>query len=412
MDVIIGAGISGLSYAAFLPHKNYLILEAAPSPGGYCKTTFKDGFVWDYSGHFFHFQDEEIKRFVTSPMDKKNLLNVKRRAQIYYKNNYIDFPFQKNIHQLAKEEFIDCLYGLYFRGKKSPGNFKEMLNLRYGDAICKKFLYPYNEKIYKDSLALLDVNAMGRFFPHADMEEIVRNFKIKDDYTYNSFFLYPSGGAFEYIKSILTRVLHDRIFLNEKAVEVNLKNKTLRTSLRTIQYDNLISTVPFFQLLTMLKIDFNESLYNYSKVLVLNMGFDKKGSSRNHWVYFPDREYCFYRVGYYDNILNADRMSLYVELSFMRKEKIDIVKMREYVLSELKKTEIIKDQKLISWQALIMDPAYVYIEAQSQKDVKEKREYLSKKNIYTLGRYGRWKYCSIEDNIKDAGELAMRLNSV
>ena len=26
----------------------------------------------------------------------------------------IDFPFQKNIHQLPQADFIDCLYDLYF----------------------------------------------------------------------------------------------------------------------------------------------------------------------------------------------------------------------------------------------------------------------------------------------------------
>jgi protoporphyrinogen oxidase len=409
MDIIIGAGISGLSYAAFLPHKNYLILEATSSPGGYCKTTFKDGFIWDYSGHFFHFQDDEIKKFITSPMDKKNLLSVNRCSKIYYKNKYIDFPFQKNIHQLQKEEFIDCLYDLYFREKKKPNNFREMLAYRYGKSICTKFLYPYNEKIYKDNLELLDVNAMGRFFPHANLSEIAKNFKIKDDSSYNSFFLYPRGGAFDYIKSLLTNIENGKLFLNEKALEINPENKTLITSLRTIKYDNLISTTPFPELLKMLKIDFKKSLYNYSKVLVFNLGFDKKGSSRNHWVYFPEREYFFYRVGYYDNILNSDRMSLYVELSFKRDEKIDISIMKENVLSDLRKTQIIKDHKLISWQALIMDPAYVYVEERSKKDLKEKKAYLNNIDIYPIGRYGSWKYCSIEDNIKDARDLARKL---
>ena len=53
MDIIIGAGATGLSYAAFTGN-DYCIIEADNSIGGYCKTVKQDGFVWDYSGHFFH----------------------------------------------------------------------------------------------------------------------------------------------------------------------------------------------------------------------------------------------------------------------------------------------------------------------------------------------------------------------
>ena len=55
MDLIIGAGISGLSYANFIEN-DFFIVEKESEPGGYCKTIKRNGFVWDYSGHFFHFQ--------------------------------------------------------------------------------------------------------------------------------------------------------------------------------------------------------------------------------------------------------------------------------------------------------------------------------------------------------------------
>ena len=46
-------------------------------------------------------------------MNRERLVHVNKHTQIYYKGNYIDFPFQKNIHQLEKDEFIDCLYDLF-----------------------------------------------------------------------------------------------------------------------------------------------------------------------------------------------------------------------------------------------------------------------------------------------------------
>ena len=57
-------------------------------------------------------------------------------------------------------------------------------------------------------------------------------------------------------------------------------------------------------------------MFSWNKVLVFNLGFDRKGPSGVHWIYYPDRERSFYRVGFYDNIFDSDRMSLYVELGY------------------------------------------------------------------------------------------------
>ena len=48
--LIIGAGISGLSFANFTANPDYLIVEAQPEVGGYCRTVRRDGFVWDWGG--------------------------------------------------------------------------------------------------------------------------------------------------------------------------------------------------------------------------------------------------------------------------------------------------------------------------------------------------------------------------
>ena len=101
MDVIIGAGVTGLTYANYTAN-DYLILEQENHTGGLCNTIFQDGFVWDYSGHFFHFQDPKIAQFISERIDQSKLVKVDKHTQIRYKNRLIDFPFQKNIHQLSK----------------------------------------------------------------------------------------------------------------------------------------------------------------------------------------------------------------------------------------------------------------------------------------------------------------------
>ena len=87
--LIIGGGITGLSAASFLEKDyDYLVLESSNELGGYCKTTKRNGFVWDYSGHFFHFRNSEIKQYMMSEMNCEKVEIQKITDIDYTINNY------------------------------------------------------------------------------------------------------------------------------------------------------------------------------------------------------------------------------------------------------------------------------------------------------------------------------------
>ena len=408
MDIVIGAGVSGLSYSCFTKN-SYLVIEKEQEIGGYCRTIKQDGFVWDYSGHFFHFQNPDIKAFVLENINIDELCEVKKNTQILYKDRYIDFPFQKNIHQLEKEEFIDCLYDLFVaRDDEMKNSFKNMVYSNFGKGIAEKFLIPYNQKLYACDLDRLDSRAMGRFFPKASREEIILNFRDSKNISYNSSFIYPKGGAIEYVNSLVKRLDSSKISLKEEVTSIDILHKEVKTTRRTIKYDNLISTMPFPMLLDKCGIDYDPDIYTWNKVLVFNLGFDKKGDDvKNSWVYIPDPDILFYRVGYYDNILNTNKMSLYVEIGFSKDMLLsDITEYLDRTLADLRKIKIVSDQHLVSWNYVIMDPAYVHINKKSIEEVQSLKDKFAKHNVYSIGRYGSWTYCSIEDNILEAKKLA------
>jgi len=409
MILIVGAGVTGLSAANFLTHDDYLILDKEPEVGGYCRTIKQDGFVWDYSGHFFHFRDDKIKEYLLSRMDRTEIVEVAKSSKIYYKGTLVDFPFQKNIHQLPKEEFIECLYDLYFREKNDSPNFRDMLISRFGKAICEKFLIPYNEKVYACDLALLDKDAMGRFFPHADVGQIIRNFRYKDNASYNSTFTYARGGAFEYIKPLLQQLDPAKIALREELVEVDVGKKLAVTSRRTIRFDALVTTIPLPRFLKLARLEHDPSIYSYSKVAVFNLGFDKKGDTKNHWIYYPQKDISFYRIGYYDNIFGDARMSLYVEIGLKANAHVTRDLLLRVVLDDLRKVGVISDQELVSDSFVELDPAYVHINTACENDRKRQLQLLKTHDIYSIGRYGGWRYCSIEDNIIEAQQVAREL---
>ncbi len=417
--LVIGAGISGLSFLNWLrPElRDFIVLEGEAEIGGFCRTVERDGFVWDYSGHFFHFKHPDIERYLVERMQGQSILKVDKVSWIRHGDRYIDFPFQKNIHQLPQDELIECLYDLYFRDAKgAPSNFKDMLYQKLGRGIAERFLVPYNEKLYATDLATLDVDAMGRFFPHADIGDIIKNFKAADNASYNAHFTYPAGGAIQYVHALAKDLDAGRIALSDKLVKLDLKNKVATTSKgRQIAYEHVISSAPFPKLLGMTDLSWDPTIYTANKVLVFNLGFDRKGPREPHWIYYADKSLVFYRVGFYDNIFNTERMSMYVEIGMpvdAQPSAAEVEVYRARVLEDLAKVGVVTDHQLVAQHSVLLDPAYVHITKASQADVAAKKAILATAGVHSIGRYGSWTYCSIEDNIVEARALSERFNAI
>lgn len=409
--VVVGAGVSGLGFANFIcecePAARVLVLEREAEAGGYCRTVIRDGFVWDYSGHFFHFKHPEIEHWLRARMPGQRIETITKQSFIRYAGRDIDFPFQKNIHQLAQDEFIECLYDLFFRPAGEVTSFLDMLYKRLGRGITEKFLRPYNEKLYATSLDALDPDAMGRFFPHADVADIIANMKPgARDAGYNATFTYPQGGAIEYVKALLHDVA-DCVALDEGVTAIDPAARTVTTPKRTVSYRHLVSSMPLPALLRMCGIA--HAGFTSNKVLVFNLGFDRKGPRGVHWMYFPDRSISFYRVGWYDNIFDTDRMSLYVEIGLAHDEQVDVDAMRARVLADLAREKIVDGHRLVAHHDVILDPAYVHITQASLAATAQHRRDLAAQGIHSVGRYGGWTYCSIEDNLVETRALASEL---
>ena len=412
--LIIGAGISGLTFANYVK-SDYLIVEKESEVGGYCRTVKRNGYVWDYAGHFFHFNTEEFKKKFLDKMPKDDIIYNDKCTKILYKGKFIDFPFQTNIHQLDKEEFIDCLYDLFNKEEKDKyDNFLDMLYGKFGKSIVEKFLKPYNEKLYAVDLTKLDVDAMGRFFPYADKEAIINNMKNSKVNSYNASFLYPKNGAASFIKILYDGLDKNKVLLNTSVTSLDLYKKIAKLSNgEEVEYEYLINTMPLNKFLKL--IGGHDSLVDemsYNKVLVLNLGFDKSSPlcKKEHWLYIPSKDCNYYRIGFYNNILGEEKLSMYVEIGYGKDDKItdkEIEKQLKLTLENLQKSGIIsKDMKLVDHETIIMDPAYVHIETETTKKIDKLKEDFKNKNVYTIGRYGAWIYNSMEDSMVKAKELA------
>ena len=405
--LIVGGGITGISLASFLGDSDYLIVDKDSELGGYCKTTIRNGFVWDYSGHFFHFTNPTIKEYVLENMSSE-IISVNKKTHIYYKNNLIDFPFQYNIHQLPNDEFIECLYDLFNSNENEVKTFKDYVKKTLGESICNKFVIPYNEKLYSCNLDKLDYDAMGRFFPKTITGKDLL-LQLKNNNTtksYNDTFIYPKGGSIEFVKSILKRVDENKILLNTEIIGIDLENKIAKTNKGNVKFNKLVNTMPFNNFMRLMGEEVSDLTSN--KVVVFNLGFDKPSELDSNWIYYPGDE-VFYRIGFYDNIFNTDKMSLYVEIGMEQNQEINKETLLNKVLEDLSRVGVVNEHNLIDHEMIVMNPAYVHITKKS-KDIYN--SWCKKNNpdgLFSIGRYGSWTYCSIEDNIIQAKDLSSEI---
>ena len=412
--LIIGAGISGLTAANYLK-KDYLLIEKENEPGGYCRTIHRGDYVWDYAGHFFHFKTDEFRRLFHENIPEQDIISQTKRTKILYKGQLVDYPFQTNIHQLEKQEFIDCLYDLFQRKEKTEySDFLDMLYGKFGKSIVEKFLRPYNEKLYACDLHQLDKDAMGRFFPYADIPQIIANMKREQDSSYNSTFLYPRNGAGSFLDVLYRRLDATKVRLGCTLTRVDAERRLAYTDVgEEISFEYLINTAPLNHFLAMLGTDAALELngrLSYNKVLVFNLGFSKKSAFKEHWIYVPDKDVNYYRIGFYDNILSTDKLSMYVEIGYPKDAAVDTEQQLALTLENLKRCGIVtEDNSLIASSTILMDPAYVHIRRDTEAAIAEMKRSLAVSGIHTIGRYGGWTYCSMEDCMLEAKELVQAL---
>ena len=143
---------------------------------------------------------------------------------------------------------------------------------------------------------------------------------------------------------------------------------------------------------------YDPDVFSHNKVAVFNLGFDRKGLEAVHWIYYPQKELSFYRV----------EVGLPGEAEL---EADDWGALKARVLADLQTCGVVDDQTLVASHEVLLDPAYVHITMRSDAEAAAKRTLLAEQNVHSIGRYGGWTYCSIEDNIVEARALAGRLTT-
>lgn len=424
--IIIGAGLTGLSAAYHLEQAGYTdfqIFEKEPEIGGLCKSIIQDGFTFDFTGHLLHISDPYFEKIVEQSIQKINLNPIQRRSFIYSHGVYTDYPFQTNLFGLPKEVVTECIEKFVQRPKKSVSNsFYHWAVHNFGLGIAKEFFIPYQTKIFGYDIRKITASWTGRFVPATSLSQIITGALSRQntDLGYNANFFYPkSGGIFSWVKEF-SKKIQTAVQTNHYVKQIDQKNRIVHfTNGRAEKYDHLISTMPLNLLLKMstecsnqnLKLAVNKLACN--SVINFNLGLNRPQISDKHWIYFPEQKYAFYRLGFYHNFSKSvtppNCSSVYGEFAYYRKSKNYINETLKNALIETKKLLKIDDKDIITQKIISIPHAYVIYNFWREKNLPKIHTILNNQQIYSCGRYGEWKYSSMQEAILDGQKVVSKI---
>ena len=420
--LILGAGLAGLSTAYFLKKRKIasFLFEKESSCGGLCRSYKIDGFTFDISGHLLHFRNKHSLGLIKSILGN-NLEKHKRKAYVYTFNRIIPYPFQLNFHYLPKEISQKCLSGFIKAHNDGSGtkgnNFVEWSYYKFGKAITDYFMVPYNRKFWRFPLDKMHYKGIEKFIVIPKLRDIKRSIsgRNRKNFGYSAFFWYPKEGGIEELTKGLAAGIKT-ICLNSEVTEVDLRKRTVKFSNgRNEQFDTLVSTVPLPELSRILKglplgikNEFNK--LKWLSIININFAVNKPIHPQSHWIYFPDRNVYFFRVGFFHNFSTSlapkNRGSIYVEVSYSG-GNAGVRNIVGRVENHLKKVGVIEDGvKIIHKSVDNIKYAYPIYDTNYQKSRSRILKFLSKNNIIACGRFGSWQYMSMEDVILESRKVS------
>lgn len=433
--LIIGAGLTGLSCSIHLK-KNHLLVESEKEPGGIVRTRIKHGgFYCDGTGHWLHLRNPDMKAMVHEALGD-NIVEYSRKARIFSKGGHTLFPFQANLAGLPGEVILECLTGLWkarhpedfglVADTTASTSFGESIQRLFGEGIANHFMTPYNEKLLGVPLTGISPRYAERFVPKPSIEDILNGaFGFsKESLGYNATFIYPRSGGI----GALPRALVDHYGIKPEygvsvtGIDMDAHIACLSDG-RSIHYDNMVSTMPlinFLKLLRQTPLSVTESSLKLRATTVHYFDIGVRGpgaeGSDFHWVYFPESEFVFYRVGSYSavhrELAPEGCRSYYVEISGGYEAfRDDLEGLKQRVIQDLIKGETLSPKDEILFMDLCEIPyAYVVFDSHYEEARTTILTQLETHDVQSCGRWGGWNYGGMEDALLEGRGAARHIN--
>jgi protoporphyrinogen oxidase len=430
-NVILGAGLAGLTAAYTLREAGddeWQTYDRADRVGGHARSTFVDGYTFDYGPHILFTIDPEIGPLIRDLLGD-NFVAQHRRAFIYHAAHdvYTRFPFQAHLNGLPPDVVADCLVGLVraverqARGEFSPTNYEEWMRGFFGDAISDRLMIPYARKIWTVEPSTMDFNWIGRRVPTPDVERII-NGALHDDVDQvgaTAEFWYPRRGGIEALPRALgARVGNVNLGMELERLEPQRRRLTFRGG-ETVDFDRAIYTLPLNHLTRLVpdlppRVQRACSDLRYQGILCIDVAVDRGHLSDYHWVYYYEPGFPFHRLSFPANFsvenVPPGKSSISLEVAFRAGTAVDEDAAVTETLAALRRAGVLDaDDRVEFVQTKAIEPAYVIYDLRHSENVEIIRAWLQEHGITIAGRFGEWQYANMDHAMRGGMNAARSL---
>jgi len=422
---ILGGGLTGLSLARLLHERGdeVVVLEAESETGGLCRSRTGSGFTFDIGGsHIIFSRDLEVLSFMRR-MIADNEQRNNRHTKIFYKGQYVKYPFENGLADLPDEDRLACTFGFIRnliaveKGEVPlPANFKEWIYYTFGDGIAECYLVPYNEKIWKYPTDEMSHHWVDGRIPRPPVEDIIKSaIGIETEgYTHQSVFSYPLDGGIEALVHAIARPVVPFIRTGFKVKSVKKSGTTWQISngKETVTADRVISTIPVQHLLPCLEkvparvMEACQSL-KYNSLICVNVGY--RGSVPEiSWLYVPDpglgkTNRISFPSSYSRHVAPEGHSAVLAEITHQPGDEISGItdtEVTEEVLGMLEKMGIGKREDVVFTSVERQPYAYVVYDLEYQENIAIVKEFCRLAGIPLVGRFSQFEYLNMDGCIR------------
>ncbi len=415
-NIVIGAGVSGLSAARLLKENNkeVLVLEKADKPGGLIKCDRVDGHLFHrVGGHVFNTRNQQVADWFWGQFKKdEQFLSARRKAGINIQNKTVGYPIENYLYQLDSQtvtSIINELMDLDKQGNKAPSeynNFEAFLKGNFGEQLFKLYFEPYNNKIWKTDLSKVALSWLDGKLPMPNYRETILSniLRVEEGNMVHSSFFYPKNNGSQFIADTLATNLDIKY---NTAVNSIKRSGDLWIINDAFSAENIIYTGDIRQLTDFTK-DINSTLKDSLKLVAQ---LKSNGTSNMlctvddndySWMYLPESKTPAHRIIFTGNFSSSNNpvsgnRSCTIEFSGYTP--------REEMLKAIEKLPFAP--KAIDHN---YEPnSYVIQQNGDKEKLDTVRQQLQNNNFHLCGRFAEWEYHNMDKAIESAMKVVRLL---
>jgi protoporphyrinogen oxidase len=425
---VIGAGPSGLCLGMFLEHETE-VLEARAEPGGTAGSVCVEGYTFDHGPHIMFSRNEEILDFMVSSLGS-NVHRCRRNNRIAYGKRLIKYPFENDLAALAPLDAYECARDYFINPWRQrypdPADLREWFLHHFGEAMCEKYFFPYNEKVWNVPVAELSMSWAERI-PQPPAEDVLKSAMgiATDGYLHQLFYHYPLRGGYQAIAQAWAEIVCPQLEFEVTRISLPADGGVLVSGVSEDRhYDRIVSTMPLDRLLAVADFFIPDQVRAavdallVNPMIVVSLGVAADDVEQMTAVYFPAADFRVNRLSFPATFSphNAPEgcHSIQAEITCRAEDPTWAWSDREvldHVVGGLVDAGLIRDENAIVLSHIQrVEHAYVVYQRGYEQHAEVVREWFPQQGIDLCGRFSYFEYVNVDGAVARAMDVAGRLN--